>query len=146
MIRAMEETDLPEVLEIENESFGKEAWTAHDFLYEMNENPFGRMVVYEEENGEITGYMGYWDYDDRAEITNLAVRNDKRRKGIASRLLAWMTELGADGDWENITLEVREKNERAIALYRKFGFEILARKRNYYGAEDGYLMGRKLER
>ena len=45
-----------------------------------------------------------------------------------------------------ITLEVRESNLPAIKLYEKFGFEIVNTRKKYYGEENAYLMGRRLEK
>ena len=143
MIRQMDDRDLERILEIENQSFGKSAWTREDFLHERDITPFGRVVVYEDTDGDVAGYLAYWDFEDRAEITNLAVAEEKRCLGIASALLEWMIGLSADGDWQNITLEVRVGNQNAIRLYKRFGFEIWALKKNYYGTEDGYLMGKE---
>ena len=44
---------------------------------------------------------------------------------------------------ENITLEVRESNYSAINLYKKFGFNECATRKNYYGSEDAILMIKK---
>ena len=45
-----------------------------------------------------------------------------------------------------VTLEVRKENIPAIELYKKFGFEIVTTRKNYYqNQEDAYLMGRRLE-
>ena len=45
-----------------------------------------------------------------------------------------------------ITLEVAVNNEPAISLYKKFGFEIISTRKNYYDNVDAYLMGVKYER
>ena len=46
---------------------------------------------------------------------------------------------------ENITLEVRKDNERALRLYKKYGFKEVALRKNYYNDIDGILMMREGE-
>lgn len=75
-------------------------------------------------------------------ISNVAVMDDYRRRGIgrclAQRLLDEAKRLGL----ERILLDVRVSNSAAIALYRSCGFEILATRRDFYDKprEDGYTM------
>ena len=47
----------------------------------------------------------------------------------------------------NMSLEVRVSNDKAISLYRKYGFETVALRKNYYedNHEDAYLMIKQLE-
>ena len=59
MIRKMNESDMKDVLAIEEDLFGIEAWDNHQFLYELNENPFSQVMVYERD-GEIIGYIDFW--------------------------------------------------------------------------------------
>ena len=46
-----------------------------------------------------------------------------------------------------ITLEVRQSNEAALALYRKYGFEQSGRRKNYYDnpTEDALILWRVFE-
>ena len=46
------------------------------------------------------------------------------------------------GDF-SLSLEVNIKNNIAINLYKKHGFEIVAKRNRYYGENDGYLMVRR---
>ena len=50
------------------------------------------------------------------------------------RLIAFAREIGA----EVVSLEVRSDNDRAIALYRKFGFETFGTYRKFFKFEDTY--------
>ena len=42
-----------------------------------------------------------------------------------------------------VTLEVATKNKEALALYDKFGFEVVHTREHYYNGDDAYLMARK---
>lgn len=73
-------------------------------------------------------------------------------KGIATKLLAKFIEYGEQHNAENLFLEVRESNTRAIALYEKAGFIEMSVRKNYYpsdapnknGFEAAILMGMAL--
>ena len=76
-----------------------------------------------------------------AEIVVVATAPSARRRGIATALLRAF--------WEDVSptetfLEVRESNDAAIALYRRFGFEPVGRRRRFYHdpAEDAVVMRR----
>ncbi len=49
--------------------------------------------------------------------------------------------------YRNINLEVRISNQKAINLYKKYGFKIVTIRKNYYqdNHEDAYLMIKKME-
>ncbi len=77
---------------------------------------------------------------DEAHIANIAVRKDLRNLKIGSKLLkALINE--ASTKVQSITLEVNEKNLPAICLYKKYGFETLGKRKNYYNnQDDAYIM------
>ena len=60
-----------------------------DFLYELNENPFSKMFVWED-NDEIVGYMGLWIIFEQAQLTNLAVNKKYQGKGYAKALIEFL--------------------------------------------------------
>lgn len=84
-------------------------------------------------------FIGYSIYFERAEIDYLYVKEEYRNKGYASKLVDYVIKQ----NFENITLEVNKKNVPAINLYKKFNFEIVAERKQYYKGEDAYLMMRK---
>ena len=48
MIRKMIEADLAQVADLENICFPKGGWTLEQFRYELLENPFSNLLVFEE--------------------------------------------------------------------------------------------------
>jgi ribosomal-protein-alanine N-acetyltransferase len=78
---------------------------------------------------------------NEAEVYNLAVREDERRRGIGSMLLTRaLTAVEASG-MKDIFLEVREGNRPALALYSSLGFEPCGRRPGYYaGGEDALIL------
>jgi ribosomal-protein-alanine N-acetyltransferase len=130
MLRLMKETDLPIVLELEEQLFTS-TWKMDDFLYEMNENPFSQMFVWEE-NSEIVGYMGIWIIFEQAQLTNLAVNKKYQGKGYGRLLLEKGISICQEAGCEIMTLEVRQSNVVAKSLYQSCGFEKVSVKKDYY--------------
>ena len=85
-----------------------------------------------EQNHELVGLLQWRQLGAEAEILDLAVRLDHRRRGLASFLLQNFLEHISHLTILGIFLEVRESNSAAIALYKKFGFQISGRRSNYY--------------
>jgi ribosomal-protein-alanine N-acetyltransferase len=85
-------------------------------------------------------------------LMDICVAPDFQGQGIAKQLLAAFIEYGEKHHAENLFLEVRETNTRAIALYEQAGFSEMSVRKNYYpssdpsknGHEDAILMGMTL--
>ena len=90
----------------------------------------------------ILGFAGLWFMADEAHLANIAVREGYREKGVGEQLLISILELAIEQNARFITLEVRESNKAAQALYRKFGFTEVGTRREYYtdNKEDAILM------
>ena len=71
-----------------------------------------------------------------AEILNLAVHPQVRRKGIASSLVRHLLAEWRKKEVRRIFLEVRESNAGAIHLYRRMGFKPMGRRVKYYALPD----------
>ena len=79
---------------------------------------------------------------DEGYISNVAVHPDARRQGIGDALIDALAAKAAELELAFLTLEVRESNAPAIALYAKHGFHPVGKRKNYYDApkEDAVLM------
>ena len=90
----------------------------------------------------MIGYAGAWIILDESHITNIAVAEDARGRGIGRKLteelLRVLSNLGAG----YATLEVRVSNLRAQNLYQSLGFISVGKRKRYYedNNEDAYLM------
>ena len=82
---------------------------------------------------------------DEGYISNVAVSPAFRRRGIASALIRALLDRARERNLSFVTLEVRESNAAAIALYEGFGFRPVGRRKNYYDApkEDAWIMWRR---
>ena len=121
----------------------KDPWSKYAILSAINSRIFHAEVLLDEKE-EIIAYYGFYSLSPEAHIANLAVREDKRGIGLGSlileRLLSEAVKLG-DTDF---TLEVRPSNEKAISLYKKYGFKVEGRRKNYYGdGEDALIMWKR---
>jgi ribosomal-protein-alanine N-acetyltransferase len=143
IIQPMTAADLDEVLAIECESFPS-AWSRGSYERELrNDNSFYFVARHQ---GNLVGYAGMWIIFEEAHITTVAVHSDCRRRGLGTRLLYLFIELAREHHASRLTLEVREGNHAAIALYARFGFEQKGLLPNYYGdtGEDGIVMWKTL--
>lgn len=134
--RLAKQEDFEQVLEIENECF-KQPYTRKELEYEFNENPVNKIIV-AESAGKIIGFIDFLITFNSSTIMQVAVTNKFRGQGIATQLLSEMEHSfpkEIDDVVETITLEVRESNEAAKALYLKNGYELVVVKKNYY--KDG---------
>ena len=79
---------------------------------------------------------------DEGYIFNVAVSEDYRRRGVGYALVRELVTCGMKNSLCFITLEVRESNSAAIALYSKFGFIRVGERKNYYSdpSENAVLM------
>ena len=128
-IREMQIDDLDEVLQIEEESFSV-PWTANGFFtFLIREDALFLSAVEEE---KIVGYIGLIQAGPEADITNVAVKESCRGKGIGRLLVGRMLDLAKSRGVEDIFLEVRVSNDPAIRLYRSFGFEPVGLRKDYY--------------
>ncbi|MBQ4582850.1 MAG: ribosomal protein S18-alanine N-acetyltransferase [Oscillospiraceae bacterium] len=113
-------------------------------LGEELENQCAAFLVAEDENGTVLGYAGLLVMLDEGYITNVAVFPEYRRLGVAAKIIEVYMNFAAANDLAFLTLEVRPSNEAAIALYRRFGFEEVGRRKNYYDLpkEDALILTR----
>ena len=81
---------------------------------------------------------------DHGELCNLMVPPRYLGKRVGRQLLAQCLEVARQRQLLRIFLEVRHSNQRAIRFYRRNGFEIVSRRRDYYRnpPEDAWVMER----
>lgn len=139
-IREMGESDLDGILAIEKRSFG-DPWSPRLFRETML-FPHSINFVMESADGEIIGYLNLYLIAQEGHLLNLAVHPDWRRQGLATTILSHTIEHIRERDALYLFLEVREKNQSAIGLYKKFGFEVVGKRKRYYAEtnEDALVM------
>lgn len=144
MIRKMEIRDADEVYNIENQAFF-EPWSKKNLIKDLESNTFLNHYV-AEKDGKIVGFYISSQVLDEVEIFTIAVNQDYKNMGIATSLLNHLVATSIANNMKEIWLEVSTKNLAAINLYKKFGFEIMGIRKNYYQkvGEDAYNMKKEL--
>lgn len=119
------------------------AWSEDSYVREIGSNKASICFVAEKED-MILGFAGIWLIADEGHITNVAVRPEYLRKGVASTLLRHMLENIKNRGCTTQTLEVRKSNMPAVRLYEGLGFvEEAVRKEYYDDKEDALIFWRK---
>jgi [ribosomal protein S18]-alanine N-acetyltransferase len=139
-IRRLTYADLPQVIAIERRAFPT-PWSLAMFVLELSK-PSG--ICLAAARGErVAGYVICSRYDRVWHVMNVAVDDRQLRQGVATALLARLFAT-ADRPGEQYTLEVRESNRGAIALYERFGFKSAGLRPGYYhdNKEDAVIMWR----
>ena len=131
---------LDEVAELERICFST-PWS-RNMLAEELDNALSAFLVALDESGKVVGYAGLQVVLDEGYITNVAVRPECRRQGIAGKLLQVFLDFAQGNHLAFLTLEVRASNYDAIALYGSRGFRSVGRRKNYYEhpKEDAIIM------
>lgn len=106
----------------------------------------GLVAIASEAKGKLTGFLIARHARDEAEILNLAVAPEERRKGLGQALLSAAVESFRLRGVSRVFLEVRESNRPAIAFYEKRGFSNTGRRERYYRdpSEAAIVMARQL--
>lgn len=145
IIREMKLTDAPAVAHLETVCFS-DPWSEKSIASEVH-NPLAYWLV-AEDNGNVVGYVGSQSVLDAADMMNLAVAPEYRKRGIGRLLVNALTQhLQAKGVIA-LLLEVRVTNSDAISLYTKLGFEQVGRRPRYYRnpTEDALILRKELRK
>jgi ribosomal-protein-alanine N-acetyltransferase len=134
---------LDQVAELERICF-PDPWS-RNMLAEELDNALSAFLVALDDGDRVVGYAGVQVVLDEGTITNVAVRPECRRQGIAGRLLQVFLDFAQANHLAFLTLEVRASNYDAIALYGSRGFRSVGRRKNYYEhpKEDAIIMTRE---
>lgn len=170
VLRLLTVADVPQVMDIERESFPS-MWPQTAYSRELK-NRLARYLVLVEEGDEgeskpaasllrramrwllrakdeppptrrlIIGLVGVWLMVDQAHVVTIAVREAFRQQGAGGLLLLAGMEVAFAENMESVTLEYRRDNEAARALYEKFGFLSVGVRPRYYTDtnEDAVIM------
>ena len=129
-IRSANAADLPTIAEIELQSFSN-PWQPDTFRSLLERERVEVLVAEELEKG-VVGYVVLWWVLDQGELANLAVRTDHQGRGVGSVLLGQAIEHAKSKGVESLFLEVRQSNEPAYRLYANRGFTQISIRRGYY--------------
>lgn len=169
VLRPMTVADLPQIAEVEADSFPT-AWPSSAYKRELQNNNLARYLVVVRQDAParrrrgpqgllsairsrfggpsappedyVVGFIGIWFMVDETHIVTVAVRESERRKGVGELLLLAAFDLSREKGVPALTLECRVSNTAAQALYEKYGFQRLGIRKRYYtdNNEDALIM------
>ena len=113
----LQERHVRAVARIERRVFS-DPWSESLVRAELD-NALSRWFVLER-GEDVLGYVAVMNIAGEVHVTNVAVAPEYRRRGLARRLLGRAVEYARAAGAFCMTLEVRETNAPAIALYRSF--------------------------
>jgi ribosomal-protein-alanine N-acetyltransferase len=131
--------DMPEVLDIESQSF-EFPWLDEDFIRCLRQRNCIGMVA--EHEDRVVGFMIYELHKTRIHVLNFAVAPDYRRRDVGCQMVAKLMAKLSSQRRSRIALEVRETNLAAQLFFRENGFRAVSVLRSFYQdtPEDAYLM------
>jgi ribosomal-protein-alanine N-acetyltransferase len=119
-VRWMIRRDLEAVVTIENEAFGRHAWSQEEFLIALRQSNCIGMVA--ERNEEVVGYMVYELHKHSIELLNFAVRGRSQRLGVGTEMIDKLKSKLVYQRRRSIVCELRERNLDGQLFFRKAGF------------------------
>ncbi len=143
-IRLASPDDLNSIYALEQECFTI-PWSMQSLETDLTRNNEVATYLVAVEGGRVTGYIGMWMVLDEAQVTNLAVAEDARRKGTGQRLIQRLADIAKERGAVSLLLEVRESNIPARTVYERCGFVQIAVRKAYYenNGEDAIIMLKK---
>ena len=128
-IQRMNEAHISQIAALEAACFSA-PWSEDCLRYELTNGLALWLVALEGER--VAGYVGSQTVMGWTDMMNVAVDPDFRRQGIGEALVEQLTADLKEMGSSCLTLEVRESNTPAIALYEKLGFVQVGLRKNYY--------------
>ncbi|MCO4636202.1 protein acetyltransferase [Streptococcus infantarius subsp. infantarius] len=126
------------VYEILSDVYPVSPWSEKQILSDMQQDNVDYFFVKKDE--KIVGFLAISQLAGELEITNIAIKKAYQGHGLGSQLLADLDHVDFP-----IFLEVRASNTPAQALYKKCGFGIIGKRKQYYHepVEDAIIMKRE---
>lgn len=152
VLRPATTDDVPTLVALERELFGAGAWSA-GMLHEELTAP-GRWYVAavdpgagggaadhaadraEDRAADVVGYAGVWFDGHDATVMTIGVTGAHQGRRVGRLLLGALLDHARSRGAGAVLLEVRVDNTPALALYERFGFVRVGRRRGYYQPEN----------
>lgn len=122
-------SDAKKIARIEETVFS-DPWTEEDIISTISTE--GSMCYTALSDGAVIAYIIGRQIPPEGEIYRIATIPEKRRSGIAYRLLDYAVKCEKGRGLESLFLEVREQNIPAKNLYKSYGFREVGIRKNYY--------------
>ena len=143
MIVPMQQSHIAQIAALEKQCFS-DPWSEVSVRSELS-NPLSDWLV-AEEDGKLIGYVGSQSVAPEADVMNLAVAPEWRKKGIGRALMKALIAQLHNRGITALFLEVRVGNIPAQNLYRGLEFVEVGRRPKYYvnPTEDALILRKEL--
>ncbi|MBJ7313023.1 ribosomal protein S18-alanine N-acetyltransferase [Rugamonas sp. CCM 8940] len=129
----MGEADIDQVLALE-ESVYPHPWSRANFIDSLASGYQAWLL--RDPAGELLGYFLVMAIVDEAHLLNVAVAANRQGQGLGRLLLNQACACARGLGMESMLLEVRPTNTRALAIYQRYGFIQIGRRKAYYPAAN----------
>ena len=123
--------DLDAVLVIENLIY-EFPWTRGNFIDSLAAGYHARKLC--DAQGRLCAYWVAMAGVQEMHLLNLSVAPPWQHRGLGRRLLDDLVTTGREAGAQWLWLEVRQSNQRACAIYQRYGFAPVGTRRAYYPA------------
>ena len=145
-IRELTASDLKQVMPLERDLFGHEAWLERSMLSELESSNTYYLGIFDP---ELTGYAGLSTIPASfaSDIQTIGITKGHQGRGLGRLLMEKLISKARALGSESVFLEVRADNEAAIGLYRSLGFEQIDLRKRYYqpSGTDALVMQLKIK-
>ena len=127
-LERVEQKHLAAIAALEKETF-VHPWSEEALQLLCTDTAIGFVLM---DGTRAAAYGGMMCVAGEGQITNIATSPDYRRQGLGAKVMAALAEVARERGFYEISLEVRESNLPAIALYEKFGFVAVGKRPRFY--------------
>ncbi|HEY7617968.1 MAG TPA: ribosomal protein S18-alanine N-acetyltransferase [Terriglobales bacterium] len=135
-IRSATAADIPRILELERHTAAAAHWSREQYQQALDRSAPEREVLVIEEDARIHGFLVARGVEQEWEIENIAIAASAQGGGLGTRLVGEFLDYVRSTGAQSVFLEVRESNQAARALYKKWGFIESGRRPAYYRNPD----------
>lgn len=129
----MQTADIDDVLALE-ETVYPYPWSRANFVDSLASGY--QAWVLRDPGGDLMGYFLIMAIVDEAHLLNVAVSAERQGQGLGRLLLNQAVACSRGLGLESVLLEVRPSNTRALAIYQRYGFHEIGRRKAYYPAAN----------
>lgn len=139
VVRLARPEDLDALAAIEASQPASAGWTKTQFAAELSRE--NALVLAAELKGRVVGLLAAWFVPPEAQLFTVTVHPSSMGGGVGSALLQELAATARARGCVKVTLEVSERNTRALALYARAGGRVVGRRPKFYNdGSDALLM------
>ena len=141
----LQKEHLSEVAEIEKVCFSS-PWSMNSLELLLPNRGIGIGAV-ALSDGKVCAYGGMLCVLDEGQITNIATLPEMRNMGYGTAVTEQLIRFAKEERLVTVTLEVRESNATAISMYKRLGFEVVGKRKDFYTkpVESALIMCHKIK-